>query len=141
MRYLTFLHCWDYFWKCDLISMLWYRYKIQETKNSNLFIWQKPYSRHCQMPYSIWRRLKINRWQFLKEIVLKQFQSLFRRSNRDVFWENEGKMHKRLCVKEVFFKKLQAVILILIKRTPSNGFLLFLCKMLEKYLWNNYCIC
>ena len=31
----------------------------------------------------------------LKEIVLPHFQSLFGRSSRNEFWENEGKIHER----------------------------------------------
>ena len=30
---------------------------LQETKNSNLFLWQKPYSRQREMPYSALRKL------------------------------------------------------------------------------------
>ena len=41
----------------------------------------------------------------LKQIVIAHFQSLFERSNRDAFWETEGKMHEGECVKEVFFHK------------------------------------
>ena len=29
-------------------------------------------------------------------------RTLFGRSNRDVFWENEGKIHEYECVKELF---------------------------------------
>ena len=47
------------------------------------------------------------RLYFLKEIVLAHVQSHFGRSNRDVFWknvfrENEGKMHDGVCVIEFF---------------------------------------
>ena len=47
---------------------------------------------------------------FLKEIVLAHFQNLFGRSNRDAFWENEDKIHKGGCVKEIFFVNLQVGI-------------------------------
>ena len=45
----------------------------------------------------------------LKETVLAHFQSLFGRSNRDAFWENEGKIHEGGCVKD-FFVNLQVGI-------------------------------
>ena len=46
---------------------------------------------------------KLQEYYFpLKEIVLEHFQSLFGRSNRDAFWENEGKIHEGGCVKEFF---------------------------------------
>ena len=37
---------------------------------------------------------------FLKEILLAHFQSLFGRSNRDAFLENEGKIHEGGHIKE-----------------------------------------
>ena len=37
-------------------------------------------------------------------------RTLFGRSNSNAFWENEGKMHERECVKEIFFVNLQAGI-------------------------------
>ena len=46
------------------------------------------------------------RLHFQKEIVLSHLQSLFERSNHDVFWENEGKIHEGGCVKECFFRKV-----------------------------------
>ena len=39
---------------------------------------------------------------FLKEIVLAHLQSLFGRSNRDAFLENEGKILEEGCLKEFF---------------------------------------
>ena len=47
-------------------------------------------------------KLQVTRLYFLKEIVLANFQRLFRRSDRDVFLENEGKIHEGGCVKELF---------------------------------------
>ena len=37
-----------------------------------------------------------------ERIVLADFQTLFGRSNRDSFWENEGQIHESGCVKELF---------------------------------------
>ena len=45
-------------------------------------------------------------YDFLKEILLAQFQSLFGRSNCDGFLENEGKIHEGWYVKEIFFVTL-----------------------------------
>ena len=39
---------------------------------------------------------------FQKEIALAHFQSIFGRSNLDVFWENQRKMHEGECGKEFF---------------------------------------
>ena len=39
---------------------------------------------------------------FLKEVLFALFQSLFGRSNCDVFLENDGKIHERGYVKELF---------------------------------------
>ena len=39
---------------------------------------------------------------FLNNSVLAHFQSLFRRSNRDAFWENEGEIREGRCVKKFF---------------------------------------
>ena len=63
--------------------------------------------------YSTWRnftqrnlnwtgKLQVTHLYFLKEIVFAQFQRLFGRSNRDVFLQNEGKIHEGGCVKEFF---------------------------------------
>ena len=93
--------------------------------------------------------------------MLAHFQSLFGRtatflgrSNRDAFWENEGKIHERMC-ERVFFVNFQAGISQFYYRLtssqifsgilstfkilkPSNGYLSFLHKMLEKCLWNSF---
>ena len=99
------------------------------------------------------RQIKSNtafRLYFL--IKIKASQSFFGRSNCDAFWENEDKIHEGGCVKEFFFVNLQAGISstsfqinffttfsdILSKWTPSNGYFLFLYKMLEKHLWNSF---
>ena len=92
----------------------------------------------------------------MKEIALAHFQSLLGRSNRDAFWENEGKIHARGCVKEFFFQKLAGwhhATLLQINfftdifhgfkvsfnsLTFSSGYFLFLYKMLEKQLWNSF---
>ena len=37
-----------------------------------------------------------------EKLVLAHFQSLFERSNRDAFWENESKIHERGRMKEFF---------------------------------------
>ena len=41
----------------------------------------------------------------MKESLLAHFQSLLRRSNRDAFSENEGKIHEGRYIKE-FLRKL-----------------------------------
>ena len=42
------------------------------------------------------------RLYFRNKIALAHFQSLFGRSNREAFSENEGKIHEGGCVKEIF---------------------------------------
>ena len=42
---------------------------------------------------------------FLKVILLEHFQSLFGKSNRDVFFENEGKVYYKSSRPEVFCEK------------------------------------
>ena len=90
--------------------------------------------------------------KFPERNVLAYFHSLFRRSNRDAFWEIEGKIHEGGCVQEFFFINLQVAILqihyeltsskiisrYLIKWTPSKGYCFIFYKMLEKYLWNSF---
>ena len=76
-------------------------------------LFDKNYSRERPIASSTWRKLtwrncnctgklRVTRLYFLKEIVLAHFQRLFGRSNRDVFLENEGKIHEGGCVKELF---------------------------------------
>ena len=93
--------------------------------------------------------------------MLAHFQCFFGRTitslgtrNRDAFWENEGKIHERMC-ERVFFVNFQAGISQFYYRLtssqifsgilstfkilkPSNGYLSFLHKMLEKCLWNSF---
>ena len=82
--------------------------------------------------------------------------TLFRRSNRDAFWENEDKIHERECVgKKVFFVNLQDGISqlhykltssqiafrdfkYLLRFIFSNSYFSFLHKMLEKHLRNSF---
>ena len=70
------------------------------------FNWQNSYSGQRQMPHSTWKKLtgklQVTRLYFLKEIA--HFQSLFVRSNRDTFWENEDKINEEECLKESFLK-------------------------------------
>ena len=47
-------------------------------------------------------------------------RTLFGGSNCDAFWETEGKIHERECVKESFFVNLQAGILQLHYRLTSS---------------------
>ena len=47
-------------------------------------------------------KLQVTRLYFLKDIMLAHFQRLFGRYNRDVFSENEGKIHEGGCVEELF---------------------------------------
>ena len=100
------------------------------------------------MPYSTWswRRWTVIEQILMKEIMLAHFQSLFERSNRDAFWENESKIHEGRCVKE-FFHKLAGEhlatslqinfftdnlqVLQYCKWTPSKGYFSFFYKMPE----------
>ena len=46
-------------------------------------------------------------WTGKLQVILRSaerncIRTLFGRSNRDAFWENEGKIHERECVKEFF---------------------------------------
>ena len=96
-----------------------------------LFIWQKLYSRERQIPYesSCLRGIVIEQVNykqhyfslyFLKEIVPTHFQSLFRRSNCDVSWKNEGKIHEGGCMNEFSFVNLQVGISQLHYRVTSS---------------------
>ena len=67
-------------------------------KNSNLF--NKNFTQENVKCHAQHEDEQVNfKWHYfpLKEIV--------ERSNRDAFWENEGKIHEKGCVKE-FFRKL-----------------------------------
>ena len=87
---------------------------LQETKDPNLFDknrTQKNVKCHIQHEDSRLRWIVIELVNYkivfpAERIVLANFQSLFRRSDPDAFWENEGKIHERRCVKEFFFVNL-----------------------------------
>ena len=76
--------------------------------------------------------------------MLAHFQSLFRKGNHDVFWENEDKIHDLRCVNEFFFLtcRLTSCIFvvdelhrsfseILSKLTHSSRFFSFLYEWLK----------
>ena len=76
--------------------------------------------------------------------MLPHFQSLFRKGNHDVFWENEDKIHDVICVNEFFFLTCRLTSCtfiadelhrsfseILSKWTPSNRFFFFLSEWLK----------
>ena len=73
---------------------------ITRTNDSKLFN-KKLHSRKRQMSFST-----LNKWlnRQITRIPLSaernwDFPSLYGRSNCDTFWENEGKIHERACVK------------------------------------------
>ena len=147
---LSFLHRWDYCWKCEFdiyVKILIYNYhdgeqfvfykkvhfKMQSKKKDVLVIFiiksvlQNVKCHNCTWRKLTWMnrnwtgKLQINNFHsyFQREIVLSHFEVLFGRSNLDVFWENEGKIHDGGCLKELFFIKLKVGILQLHNRLTS----------------------
>ena len=95
--------------KKDVLAIL----RRKKRMSFNLLDKKKLYSRKLSIASSTWRKLtwrnfnwtgklQVTRLYFLKEILLAHFQRFFGRSNRDVFLENEGKIHEGGCVKELF---------------------------------------
>ena len=75
------------------------------------------------IPSSLRLLLKVWIWHICQngicQIALAHFQTLFGKGNRDAFWENEGKIHERMC-ERVLFVNLQAGISQLHYRLTSS---------------------